>query len=253
MIADVSGAAPGAGGAGNGWRFYDGKNTLAPSVPLRADGSTALLVVDMQYHDASPEGGFNRAVSVTHPGSLESYERRVEEVVVPTIVRLLAYFRAHGMPVVFLTLVSEHRDYRDFPRVPREMTLELERRSGIEGILWAGDPGARILDQLAPETGELVIAKRSAGAFATSDIHAALLANGISELVVAGVTTSCCVESTAREAADRGYGVVIVADGCAEYDQAAHDATLRTFHGNFGRVVAGAYEIERAIGEGVAL
>ncbi len=238
---------------GSGWQFYDREFTLAPSVPLRRDGSTALLIVDMQYHDASRDGPFNRAIERLRPGSLDEYQHRVDELVVPTIAQLQSYFRANAMPVVFLRLGSAHRDYRDFPRISREMTLELEQRSGIGGILWAEDPGAQILAELAPIEGEASVWKRSAGGFATSDIDSVLRGKQVTSLVVVGVTTSCCVESTAREAADRGYGVVLVADGCAEYDQAAHEATLRTFHANFGRVVAHAVEIEKLLEEGSRL
>ena len=68
-----------------------------------------------------------------------------------------------------------------------------------------------------------------------------------SVVVVCGISTNCCVETTARDAADRGYAVVIVDEGCADYDEAAHDASLRAFHFNFGRVVRSPDDVLAAV------
>ncbi len=230
--------------------FYDYTYTLASDIRLRCDGRTALLIVDMQYHDASASGGFNVAIERARPGSLNYYNERVETTVVPTIVRLLDFFRRRELPVVFLTLGSDHLDYRDFPTRSRSMILDLERESGVEGIMWSGSPGFQIRHELAPRAHEPVVVKRSAGAFSSSEIDSVLKELGIETLVVVGVTTSCCVESTAREAVDRGYGCVLVDDGTAEYDAQAHAGTLRTFHANFGRAVKGANDVMTAMKEG---
>ena len=61
--------------------------------------------------------------------------------------------------------------------------------------------------------------------------------HGLQTIVMVGISTNCCVETTARDAADRGYAVVIVDEACADYDEAAHDASLRCFRFNFSRVV----------------
>jgi nicotinamidase-related amidase len=92
-----------------------------------------------------------------------------------------------------------------------------------------------------------VVHKKTFGAFNSSDLDEVLRAHGIDTLVICGISTNCCVETTARDAADRGYGVVIVDEGCADYDEAAHDASLRAFHFNFGRVVRGPEEVFAAI------
>jgi len=228
-------------------RFYDHKFSFASPIDLRKDGKTALLVVDMQYHDASPNRGWNLAVERLQPGSLDYYNRRVEDQVIPTIRELLTYFRANRMPVVYVTLGSDDPQYRDMPRRSREMLLRLEERSGVSGIFWSGDPAFAIRREIEPVPGETIVRKLTAGAFNSSDIEVQLHSLGIQELVVTGVTTSCCVESTARDAVDRGFGCVLVDSGTAEYDAEAHDATLRTFHGNFGRVVASASDIIHAI------
>lgn len=234
-------------------RFYDREYTIAAPLRLQTDGHTGLLIVDMQYHDASPHTGFNLAIERTRPGSLDYYTERVESVVIPTIARLLAWFRGKGLPVFYLTLGSDDPEYRDLPARSRAMVLDLEARSGVSGILWSGNGAFRIRDEIAPVGSEPVLRKTTAGAFNSSNLDAVLRAANITNLVVTGVTTSCCVESTAREASDYGYGCVLLADGTAEYDEQAHDATLRTFHANFGRVLAKAEDVIEAMEEGSEL
>lgn len=234
-------------------RFYDYDYVITAPLTLRPDGRTALLIVDMQYHDASPDGGFNLAIEKTRPGSLAYYNHRVESTVIPTIRALLTYFRANHLPVVYLTLGSDYADYRDLPARPRASLLDLEARSGVTGILWSGAPAFKIRDEIAPASGEAVVRKTTAGAFNSSKIDATLRARNVENLVITGVTTSCCVESTAREASDYGYGCVLVADAMAEYDEESHEGTLRTFHANFGRVLRAAPETIRAIEEGTEL
>jgi biuret amidohydrolase len=228
-------------------RFYDYDFSFAPTITLRPDSHTALLVIDMQYHDASPDHGFNLAVERIEPGSLAYYNRRVEDTVVPSIVELVRYFRSRAMPTVYVTLGSDYSDYRDFSPRGRAMIQDLEHRSGVRNIFWSGDPGFAIRSEIAPADGDIIVRKRTAGAFNSSNIDEVLRTGGIENLVITGVTTSCCVDSTARDAADRGFGCVMVDEATAEYDPEAHDATRRTFHGNFGRVVRTAADVIEAV------
>ena len=78
--------------------------------------------------------------------------------------------------------------------------------------------------------------KTTYGTFTSTGLDHALRSMGVDSLVVGGVVTNVCVETTARDAADRGYEVVLVEDGCAAYSPEIHDATLLSFQGPFGRV-----------------
>jgi hypothetical protein len=98
------------------------------------------------------------------------------------------------------------------------------------------DALARIVTALEPRPGELVVNKTTFGTFASTGLDHALRSLGITSLVVGGVVTNVCVETTAREATDRGYEVVLVDDGCAAFSPEIHEATLLSFQGHFGRV-----------------
>lgn len=230
-------------------RFFDYGMTYIRPVQLDAGHRAALLVIDMQYHDASPDHGFPLALERLSPGSMRYYNKRLEEVVIPATQRLITCFRSTGRPIIYLTLGSDFLDYRDLAPRFAAWLRAFERDSDIEGIFWAGNPDAAIRAELAPVPGDTVIRKRTFSGFNTSDLGEILRYQAIDSLVITGVTTNACVESTARDAADLGYGCILAEDAMADYDQDAHDATLRSFHFNFGRV-ASADDICQAIADG---
>lgn len=205
---------------------------LAPvGFDLEAD-RTALIVVDMQYVDAHRDYGLGASLRATHPELWASYFARVEQLVVPNTVRLIGAFRDAGMRVVYLTLGPVLADGGDMLAVRRGHVTP-----GIQAMFHhQGTFEHRILDELAPRDGELVINKTSRSAFNSTAIERVLLNLGVEGLVVAGVTTSSCVDTTARDAADRGFKVAVVEDASAEIDEPSHDAALRQFAVRWGRV-----------------
>jgi nicotinamidase-related amidase len=234
-------------------RFFDFGLTFVRPVLLARDRSSALLIIDMQYHDASPDQGFNLAVEQIQPGAMKYFNERNERVVIPTIRELLEYFREQSLPVIYLTLGSDYADYRDIPPRMREWIRDVEERSGVQNIFWTGNPAFAIRREIKPLPGETTICKRTFGAFNSSNLDQFLRDTGVRNLVITGISTNACVETTARDAADRGWGCVLVSRGMADYDAEAHEASLRAFHFNFGRVVDSAADVITAMEQGAPL
>lgn len=229
--------------------FFDYGLTFVPPISLASDGLT-LMVVDMQYHDAAAGMGFQAALDVIDPGSAAYFDDRVENLVVPNIARLVDAFRERDLPIVYLCLGAEQRDLSDLPARMAAWIRAVEQRSGMTDIFWCESPLFAVRREFAPQQGDIVVHKKTFGAFNSSNLDDVLREHGLRTIVMVGISTNCCVETTARDAADRGYAVVIVDEACADYDEAAHDASLRAFHFNFGRVVRSPDDVLVAVDAG---
>lgn len=190
---------------------------------------TALLVVDMQYASGSRAHGLGRLLAEQEREESGRYRfDRIEQTVVPNIQRLLGFFRPHGLRVIYLTVGSEQPDYSDLPPHMRGFAMAVNNTRG--------NREHEILDELRPAPGETVLNKTTAGAFSSTGLDALLRTLGTDELVITGISTNSCVETTARDAADRGYRCVLVDDGCGSAREEFHQATLASFRRLFGRV-----------------
>lgn len=229
---------------------YDPLSATIPGIDFANRTETALVVIDVQYNDAAADRGWVKACEAVSPGSMRYYVERLEHTTLPAIRALLDAFRQTRRPVVHLAIGSAYRDMRDCPARFRAWTRTLEAAAGIEDMWWTGNPDYAFRDEVAPLEGETVIRKTTQGAFNGSEIQNVLDRMGVRNLVLTGVVTSCCVETTARDAADRGFGCVMVSDACADTDEAMHDAALANFALYFGKVVARADDVVRSVIDG---
>jgi biuret amidohydrolase len=215
------------------WREdLKGLPNFAPSEFELDAAKTALIIVDMQYLGADRRYGFGQGLKQSHPKVIDYFFTRVEQLVIPNTKRILAAFRERSMRVIYLTLGPELPDGADMLPLRRPKTAP-----GLKSIMYyKGTFEHRIIEDLAPIEGELVVNKTSRSAFNSTGIERLLLNLGIDGLVVTGVSTSACVEMTARDAADRGFKVAIVEDATAEFDETSHESSLLQFSMRWGRV-----------------
>lgn len=192
--------------------------------------STALVIIDLQYASACRRTGFGRWLEQEGRESEGVYRfDRIEQLVVPNAARLLAFFRENDMKRVFVRCGAQMAGCLDLIRHLRPLETAF---GNVEG-----HPEFDILDEVKPELGEPVLTKLSFSAFTSTGIDSLLRNLEVDSLVFAGVSTSQCVDLTARDAADRGYSCVIVADAVAEDRRDFHEATLEQFRRLFGAVM----------------
>ena len=171
--------------------------------------TTALLVIDMQRDFLEP-GGFGESL-----GNDVSQLRRT----IAPLAAFMTAWRAAGLPIIH-TREGHLPDLSDCPPAKLRRGAP-SMRIGDEGafgrILVRGEYGHDIIDELAPAPGEPVVDKPGKGAFYATDLADLLDKGGITSLLVAGVTTEVCVHTTVREANDRGYECLVLADCVGSY------------------------------------
>jgi nicotinamidase-related amidase len=198
---------------------FSGPVAAEPAPFPLPDGGVALLVIDMQRDFLLP-GGFGE--------SLGNDVTRLQRVV-PPLARVLGAARAAGIPVVH-TREGHLPDLSDCP--PAKLRRgSPSQRIGDPGpygrILVRGEYGHDIIDELAPIAGEPVIDKPGKGAFYATGLGELLDRAGITHLVVTGVTTEVCVHTTVREANDRGFDCLVLADCVGSYFPEFHRVGLQ--------------------------
>ena len=193
--------------------------------------STALLMIDFQRDFVDP-GGFGEAL-----GNDVSLLRRA----VPPAERVLEAARRRGLLVIH-TREGHRPDLTDCPPA-KKARGRLKAGIGDPGpmgrILVRGEEGHDIVKELYPVEGEPVVDKPGKGAFFATDLDGILKNRGIRQLVVCGVTTEVCVNTTVREANDRGYDCLVLEDCVASYFpefQKAALAMVKAQGGIFGWV-----------------
>ena len=192
----------------------------ADPYPFRLDPEhVALVVIDMQRDFIEP-GGFGHA--------LGNDVSRLEAIV-PTVADLIALFRRQAWPVIH-TRESHAPDLSDCPPAKRARgggAVRIGDAGPMGRILVRGEPGNAIIAACAPAEGEIVLDKPGKGMFCATAVDRILAERRITQLVFAGVTTEVCVQTSMREANDRGFECLVVSDATESYFPEFKAATLK--------------------------
>lgn len=178
-----------------------------------APSRTAVLVIDIQVDFASPDGALGAYVDMA-----------VVQPAVAAAERLVEAARGGGIPVVFVGLfTSPETDSCSWKARMRRRGGDPDNESALcrEGEVGSDFHGPK------PLPGEAVVKKTRYSGFGGTDLDARLKALGVDTLVVAGLTTECCVDSTVRDAFSLDYHVFVAADACAAYEPDIHAASLK--------------------------
>jgi len=175
--------------------------------------ATALVVIDLQQDFLSTTGYFAR----------HGYDPSPLRAILPTVNRLIAAARMAG-----LTIIHTRQGYRGDLADMTPYEKWRRKRAGLEGteiLLWSS-PGFQLVPELDVAPQDIIVDKTCNGAFTYTDFEHVLRAQGITHLLMAGCTTDVCVHTTLREACDRNFQCLTIADACASGDQYAHEAAL---------------------------
>ncbi len=192
-------------------------------MPLTFDptASTALIVIDMQNGFCDPKG------SVAQIG----LDISMCEAAVSPCERLVEAARSAGVQIFFTRFIYR-TDYTDGGVVVQHLIPALAEVNSLAEGSWDSD----IIPSLTPEPQDIIIDKNRYSAFYGTRLETYLTSMGVHQLVLCGVTTNMCVETTARDASARDYHTFITGDACGELERNRHDVALQTLGFGFGAV-----------------
>lgn len=205
--------------------------------------TTALMVIDMQRDFIDPNGF----------GAALGNDIKPLRAIIPPTARLIAAARGAGLPIIH-TRECHAQDLSDCPTTKRERgkpTLRIGDLGPMGRILVTGEPGTEIVAELKPIDGEIVVDKPGKGAFYATNLQDQLERLGVESLIFAGVTTEVCVQTTMREANDRGYNCLLATDATESYFPEFKSATIEMIRAQ-GAIIgwtAKVFEIEEALND----
>jgi ureidoacrylate peracid hydrolase len=201
-------------------------SVVVESCPMRP----VLLVIDMQNGFCHPEGSYRRLGVDVKP----------YRAILPRVRDLINYFHKHRLPVYYTKAVREASGIDSLDRVHKILPASRKERIKMVPICIRGTWDAEVLPELTPMPSDLIVEKRRDSAFQDTEMDLWLRALSIDTLVFTGIDTFICVESTLRDAFNRGYDVLLAEDAVASIRPDWHRATLTGVKDVFGLVLPSA-------------
>jgi ureidoacrylate peracid hydrolase len=193
---------------------------LSRDVPVKR-GATALLFVDVQNYSTEGGGEYLGLAPEVIEARYGYFFRELRERAVPNMRRLQRACREAGIEVMYTVIEALTLDGRDL-----SLDYKISRL-----FCPKGSHDARVIDAIAPEGDEIVFPKTSSSVFISTNIHYVLGNLGVKHLIVSGLLTDQCVDSTVRDACDFGYLVTLVTDACATLTEERHASSIANNRG----------------------
>lgn len=203
------------------------EHIIRVSEPRLDFARAALVVIDLQNSFANRQCGlWPRLERDGFSAEGEYAISRLEQTVIPNVARIADRFRAVGSPVVFFRSASVRGDGSD----------QTVRHRGQGLIVAASSYEAQIVDEMGVRDGDIVLTKTGSGCFTSTNLDHLLRNMRVETVVLTGMWTNSCVETTARHAGDLDYNVVLVEDACVAMTPENHEWALRYLGNNFAVV-----------------
>jgi nicotinamidase-related amidase len=191
----------------------------------------------MQKYYLEADSVYSGYFNSLYPGSLSYIRERSYGIVIPNIIKMKKSFRERNLPVIYLRLCGHEADRSDLHRFFKKSHEDGLAR-GFAGVYpVASENAADVIDELKPDAEDVIVNKTTFSPFSSSDIDSLLKSMNITTLVFTGLATSQCVETTARDASDRGYDVFQIHDAQADYDEMVHEASIYASRGVCGGAI----------------
>ena len=190
--------------------------------------NAALIVVDVQNDFAATDGAMGR----------EGFDCSMSQEMVPRLVRFIDETRKAKVPIIYIQNVYNSEPNWYLSEVWLEHAARRRKGSYTERpVCVRGSWGWDFYDGIKPLPNEIVVTKHRFSAFIGTDLDLILRSRGIKTLIMTGIATNVCVETTARMGFLLDYYIVFVSDCVAAYRKNLHDATLENIENHFGQVV----------------
>ena len=186
----------------------------------------AILVIDVQRYYTESTSPLVTYTEALYPGGTDYIHQRLDALVIPNIARILSAARISSVPIIFARLCGTQDDRSDLHRNFQDFDQLAYAQTGMHVYPLATEMLADVDLRIAPLQHDVVINKTGYSAFHETGLHQLLQLKGIGRLVVTGLTTSQCVNSSARAASDFGYTTFMVEDAQADYELRDHHAAL---------------------------
>jgi len=200
--------------------------------------NVAVLVIDVQRYYTDVTSPLVSYTDILYPGSTRYLRNRLNAIVIPNIESILASARSMSIPIIYIRLCGSRSDRSDLHQNFRAFDETALATAQMHVYPIASEPLSDVDLRIAPLPSDAVIDKTGYSAFHKTDLHQLLKARDISHLVITGLTTSQCVNSTARAAADYGYTTLMIEDAQADYDHRDHQAALFASEPITGRAIS---------------
>lgn len=210
-----------------------------------ANPDCVLLIVDLQRYYIDPNSSFRAWTEFHAPGALSYIEGRIRNSVVPAVSLLRSAFAELGWPTAYLRLCGREEDRSDLHRIFRQAHRRAESEGFSDLYPLSSDPLADVLPETGPEPGNPVFDKTTFSGFSSGGLTAWLDKVSPRVIAFAGLATSQCVDTTARDASDRGYPIIHIEDAQADYGPEEHYASLFASRGVCGGMILSSEEFSR--------
>lgn len=186
--------------------------------------ATALVLVDLQIAHVDEKHGAGPDLLARFPHMAAYYYQRLRSVALPAVLELREFFRRNELPVVFTRSGLALPEGRDVAPWSWRAAGVRQPGGGIPLLLPPGSTERALWPALEPQPDDLVLDKQTLSPFNGTAVDQYLRNMGIENLIVAGVLTNGAVETTARNAGDRGFNAIVVEDACAALSPEDHEA-----------------------------